>query len=416
MNAPCLRPGDTLTCRVEKLVYGGDGLARADGRVLFIPGTAPGETVTARVTQVRPRYARAEALALADPSPDRLPSPCCRVTDPDTGAPERVPGCVYDHLAYPAEVEAKRQQLESFLSRLPGGGPAQWLPPVPAPSPLRYRNKIVLHASRAPGRRTRLGYRLEPSHRVLDIADCPLALPPLAAALEACRRTALDTLPDGADVTFRHTPHDGPLWWRGRPPAPPALPPYLTEASPAGPLRVPPDGFYQVNPPQGDALVRAVAARFAETCPAQAELVDLYCGVGVFGLACVQAAPARLTGVESGRAAVAAARLNAADRQIPAAFHCLDLGTDRLPPFAAEPRRTTVVVDPPRDGLPPALARALAEGPAAQLLYVSCDPATLARDLALILAAGRYRLERAGLFDLFPRTAHFETLVELRLR
>ena len=189
----------------------------------------------------------------------------------------------------------------------------------------------------------------------------------------------------------------------------------LTEASPAGPLRVPRDGFYQVNPAVGDALVRTVATWFAEA-PDYSDLLDLYCGVGVFGFACMAAGGTRLAGVESGRTAVAAAKLNAATLGVNASFHGHALGQESVPTAAliGDPRRTTAIMDPPRDGLPPDVARALAESGIARLFCISCDPATLSRDLAVLLSAGRYRLVRAQLFDMFPRTAHFETLVELR--
>lgn len=397
-----MTPGDTLTCTVETLAYGGDGLARVEGRVLFIPQTAPGETVTARVTQVKKNFARATLLNVVTPSPDRI-EPCCRI-----------PGCVYDHLAYPAEVQAKQRQLEGFLRRLPHAPQTALLPPLASPSPLHYRNKIVLHLQRdTHGASPRLGYRQEPSHHVLDLPACPLACDAINLALRDLRAASLPGWPDGTRVTFRHTAHDGALWWADAPGGhlPSTL---LTEASPAGPLRVPPDGFYQVNPAVGDALVRTVAAWFTED-PAATEILDLYCGVGVFGLACLSAGGTRLTGVESGHAAVETARHNAQALGLPAIFLCRELGRAPLPlaDLMPSPAATTVIIDPPRDGLPPQLARDLAACRAARLFYVSCDPATLARDLAILLGGGHYLLGRVRLFDMFPRTAHFETAVEL---
>jgi len=404
---------DTLTCTVESLAYGGDGIARVDGRVLFVPETASGETVRVRVTQVKKNFARAEVCEILAASPDRT-APCCRVPDPDTRRACRVPGCVYDHLAYAAEVHAKQRQLENFIRRLPGCAETAFLPPFASPRPLHYRNKLVLHAATRNGG-LRLGYRQEPAHEVLDIPACPLACDEINAALETFRRSAgFRSAEPPYDMTFRHTPHDGTRAWRSNEKPDPAHGGLLTENSPAGPLRVPADGFYQVNPAVGDALVRAVAAWFAES-PASPELLDLYCGVGVFGFACMKAGGTRLTGIESGRAAIAAARTNAAALGLPAAFHCQALGQDRLDwtKLAAAPQRTTGIVDPPRDGLAPDIAHALAASGLGRLFYVSCDPATLARDLKTLLAGG-YRITRARLFDMFPRTAHFETLVELK--
>jgi len=158
---------DALTCTVETLAYGGDGIARADGRVVFIPETVPGETVRVEITQVKKHFARAAVLDRLSRSPQRI-DPCCRVTDPDTHRFCRVPGCVYDHLDYADELQVKQQQLEGFIRRLSNSGDALFLPPFASPQPLHYRNKIVLHAI---GRRgvTRLGYRLGASDEGLGI-------------------------------------------------------------------------------------------------------------------------------------------------------------------------------------------------------------------------------------------------------
>jgi len=405
--------GDIVTATVETLAYGGDGIARIDGRVVFIPETVPGETVRARVTQVKKNFARAGLIELVSPSPQRI-APCCRVGRSRHRRAVRVPGCAYDHLDYAAEVQAKQRQFEGFVRRLRPSADSLFLPPHPSPAPLHYRNKIVLHARRNQDGTTRLGYLQEPSHRVLDLPACPLACGEINAALSALRASPLRrALRDGDRVTLRHTAHDGAVWWLND--ETPRMPcaELLTEASPVGPLRVPRDGFYQVNPAVGNALVRTVAEWFAEDHVAP-ELLDLYCGVGVFGFACMKSGGARLTGIESGRGAIDAARLNAQSLGVPAEFLCRALGQESvdLQALIRSPRLTTAVVDPPRDGLAPDIAQALAASGMPRVFCVSCDPATLARDLAVLLRSG-YHIRRARLFDMFPRTAHFESLVEL---
>jgi len=315
---------------------------------------------------------------------------------------------------YAAELQSKQQQLEGFMRRLPHQPDSAFQAPFASPAPLHYRNKIVLHALRSKGH-LRLGYRQEPAHTVLDIETCPLACDAINDALVSLRgSTFFHSLLNHTDVTLRYTPFDGAVWWpNAGPPAAPCAA-HLTEASPTGPLRVPRDGFYQVNPAVGDELVRTAAAWFAEDACAT-ELLDLYCGVGVFGFACMQAGGTRLTGVESGRTAVAAAQQNARALSIPSEFHCRALGLEsgNLSELIADPRRTTAIVDPPRDGLTPDIALALAASGLRRIFYVACDPATLTRDLAILLRGG-YRIARVRLFDMFPRTAHFETLAELR--
>jgi len=405
-----LTVGDTLTADVHALAYGGDGVARCDGRVLFIPESAPGDRLRVRVTQVKKRYARAIGLDLITPSPQRL-APCCRIIDPDSGELARVPGCCYDHLAYPAEVAAKQQQLEGLLRHLPGVCGLRYEAPFHAPLTLHYRNKITLHAERRPDG-MRVGYRREASRRVLPLTACPLAceaINVLLAKLHA--QDGFRDLHDGDAVVLRHTPHDGACWWRSGHIAPDAPP--LTEASPAGPLQVARDAFFQVNPPVADALVRTVQTWF-QSDRAAPEVVDLYCGVGVFGLAFLQAGGTRLTGIESGRNAVRDAQRNARALGLKAEFRCAALGREavNLAAFIRAPEQTTVLIDPPRDGMVPGLAGALATCQARRIFYISCDPATLARDFAVLLQGG-YRIARVQLFDMFPRTAHFESLVEL---
>lgn len=404
-----IHPGDCLALRIEDVVYRGRGLARHEGQVVFVEGVAPGELVRARVTSCRRRYAEATVAELLEPSPERRP-PCARLA---SGV--QVPGCVYDHLDYAAEVALKERQLRSFL-RDPERETtdAAWLPPLPSPRPLHYRNKIVLHAQRGGRGGPRIGYFGADNRTVVDIPACPLARPEIGAAWAAARPAWRRDLLDGQRLTWRLTAADGVLCWVDGAPAGAQL---LTEESPAGPLLVPRDGFYQVNAEVAEALVRQVRAWFLEAgregCD---ELLDLYCGVGVFALSCATAGARRLHGIESGAAAVAAARLNARRLGSDATFQCADVEA-ALPDAcrAFDARRLVAVADPPRQGMTPAAAAALAAAAPAHIVYVSCDPATLARDLCLLRPRG-YRLRAARLFDMFPRTAHFESAVWLARR
>ena len=283
--------------------------------------------------------------------------------------------------------------------------------PHPSPQHRHYRNKLTLHTSRSEGE-TRLGYREERSHRVLEIPVCPLSCDPINATLRMIRSSGeLNTLPDKASVTIRHTEADGTRWWVNRPPERS----WLTETSVIGPLRVSTDGFFQVNPEVGQALTRTAMEWFAEQ--PTPELLDLYCGVGLFGLACMTRGGARLVGIESGKRAVLAARHNAAALKIPAEFHVRELGKSRLDltHCLKDPSRTTCIIDPPRAGMERNLTQTLAHSGIPRILYISCDPATLQRDLKILMTEGGYRVNRVQLFDMFPRTAHFETIAEVIL-
>ena len=399
----------TVTLKIEKTVYGGDGLGRlGDGRVAFVPGAYAGETVKAEIIDQKKRFVKTRLVSVEEAIPERLA---------ETGP--TVPGMVYADVAYAAEIRFKQDQLENFLWKV--AHTVLPLEVVPAAAPLAYRNKVVYHTERQHGKWV-LGYREEPDHRVVDVAKDPLACPAINAALPAIRSAVFTLLTQGAravrqsakaadNVTIRHTARDGVKWWLGEPPANLEL----CEQTAGLKFAVPADGFYQVNPQMADRLVSAVRDEYLSGIDVAPHVLDLYCGVGVFGLCCAQAAKAsvpdgiRLVGIESGRAAVACAKQNAAALGVSANFFCERVGGSLTRIKAGG--RHTVIVDPPRGGLEPNVAPWLARLPAPRILYVSCDPATLTRDLATLTRT--YDIARVKLFDLFPRTARFETLVTL---
>lgn len=391
----------TSTVYVAKCVYGGDGLGKlGDGRVVFVSGAFAGESVKAEIVEERRHFVRARLVEVVEPSPDR------------TGiGPAPVPGMVYSNLSPAGEERAKEAQLKEALerARFDPGLVARHSPPAEY---LNYRNKVVYHFERGRGRWL-IGYRREPGHEIVDVEADPLARSEINAALPDIRRKVTALLTQGAEavrrsverkanVTVRWTARSGVKWWLGD--APGGL--VLKEVTCGKVFEVPADGFYQVNPSVGEELVKAVVSEFAAN-PTD-ELLDLYCGVGVFGLSC---RPKRLAGIESGRQAVEFAKRNA---------EAQGLGDARF--FAEQVARnmrririggdTTVVVDPPRGGMEPGVAAWLAKSAAPRILSVSCDPATLMRDLRA-LSAG-YEIESVRWFNMFPRTARFETLAVLR--
>lgn len=392
------------TVSIAKNVYGGDGLGRlGDGRVVFVPGAWAGEQVKAEIVEERKRFVRARLVEVVDRSPERR----------DDAVAGAVPGMVYAGLSEAGECAAKEQQLREFFDR--ARIPAPNFPSLPGlPNFLHYRNKVVYHFARQKGAWA-IGYRTEPSHEVVDVTEDPLARPEINAKLPEIRRavtTLLTTGPEAVrrdtaqkgNVTVRWTRKTGVKWWVGD--APKDL--VLKETTCGLDFEVPADGFYQVNPEVGEALVRAVVAEYEKGRATAPDVLDLYCGVGVFGLCC---RPPKLFGVESGRQAVAFATRNAAaQKAAQATFRAEQVGRclKRLPIGP----QTTVIVDPPRGGLEPGVAQGLARSEAARILYVSCDPATLVRDLREITRS--YDVVSVQWFNMFPRTARFETLVVLK--
>ena len=398
----------TSTVYIAKNVYGGDGMGRlGDGRVVFVPGAFAGENVKAEIIEEKRNFVKARLVEIVEPSPERIG----RDGKGDGSAPV-VPGMVYSDLSYRGECEAKRRQLEEFFDR------ARIVHPEIGQSTNRtffnYRNKAVYHFAKQKGKWV-LGYRTEPSHEIVDVTVDPLACPEINAKLPEIRRQVLALLTQGAEVvrksvekegnvTVRWTARSGVQWWIGR-----AKQPVVMKELTCGKVfEVPSDGFYQVNPEVGEELVKAVVAEFKKS-PTE-ELLDLYCGVGVFGLCC---APAKLTGIESGRQAIEFAKKNASSQNYAGArFYAEEVGRNLKRIRITD--RTTVVVDPPRAGMEPNVPKWLAESKAPRIFYVSCDPATLMRDLRTITRS--YDVESVRWFNMFPRTARFETLVVLKRR
>lgn len=380
--------GDTITCTIEKNVYGGDGLARVDGMVVFVQGAFKGDTVEARIVQVKKRFAKAIA-----------------------SYPE-IPGMVYADTSNENEIAFKCEQLEDFLKRIPH--PAVEV--VAGTGFDQYRNKVVYHVDEG-----RIGYRREPEHKVVDVLFDPLARPEINEELELVRSEVMELLRrngdqrrrrdprDGeANVTIRWTRHDGVVWWLGRDCGRQEP---LIETTCGLDFEVAPHGFYQVNPEVDELLVAAVRDAYLEGAARAPDILDLYCGVGVFGIVCAKAAnvPPRLCGVESVKPAIESSKRNASANGVRGNFFCERVGGSLGRIKVTE--RTTVIVDPPRGGLEPNVAPWLAKCGAPRIFYVSCDPATLTRDLEAISQG--YDIRRVRLYNMFPRTARFETFVEL---
>ena len=396
----------TSSVRIVKNVYGGDGLGRlADGRVVFVPGAWAGEQVKAEIVDERRHFVKARLVDVLEPSPERL-------SPPDAS----VPGMVYAGLSFAGECAAKESQLREFLdrARIAAGSFSGF--DAKSAAPLHYRNKVVYHFARQGGKWA-IGYRAEPGHEVVDVPEDPLARPEINARLPEVRRAVTTLLTTGPEsvrrdtaqkgrVTVRWTERSGARWWVGDPPE--GL--VLAERTCGLAFDVPADGFYQVNPEVGEQLAQSVVAAYRDGADAAPEVLDLYCGVGVLGLCC---RPPRLVGMESGRQAVAFARRNAeAQKAGQAEFFDGRVGRSlrRLRASSA----TTVIVDPPRGGLEPGVAAWLADGQAPRVIYASCDPATLVRDLRELSRS--YSVASVSWINMFPRTARFETVVSLRRR
>lgn len=392
-------------------------MARQDGKVCFLPGVLPGEVVEAEITKDRGNFLEARAVRLQKESPSRI-SPACPLAllvsshsrKPHTACTAACPGCCYQHVAYAGELRIKQEQLCALLEHHVPGSASLCAEPVAAPEPLGYRNKMALHAARD-GHDTRLGYFMEDNTTIVDIPACPLAMTPLNECLSERRANAsfLHGLRDGMTVTFRWTARDGAVWWRGRAAENDV---WLVEDSPVGPLSVPRNSFYQTNPAVARLLVEEVSQLLAATRPER--LIDLYCGVGVFALAAARQGVPKVVGLDVDGPALKAAEYNGRTlgcpgiEWVPGSAHKTSLA--KLAGNSGP--ATTVIVDPPRTGLGRPMVRELSALAPDRIVYVSCAADTMVRDVAWLRESG-YALRRARLFDMFPRTPHFESLTEL---
>jgi len=395
--------GDRFTLTIGDVAYGGRGVGRYEGRVVFVDGALPGESAEVEVARLARNFAEARLLGVAVPSPDRI-EPACPLSG-------RCPGCRYQHVSEAAELRIKQAQLKSLFQRLGGLDPSLCAEPVGSPLALGYRNKIVLHAWRESGRLA-LGYFGEDNTTVLDVEACPLASPGINRRLADLRADAvfLASLQTHNKVTLRETASDGVVHWVG--PAPEGGRPWLTERTPLGELFVPRGGFFQVNPPVAGLVVEAVSGHLRAASPRA--VIDAYGGVGVFAFAAARNGVERVFAVDADGPATEAGVENARR-----------LGLGNVEFFAGQaawgtarrlracdPGQTLVIVDPPRAGLERAMLAALIRVPPAGIVYVSCAADTLARDLAHLGAAG-YRIVETRLFNMFPRTAFFESVTRL---
>ena len=430
--------GQQVEVTIEDVAQGGSCVARPAGLpVMFVRHALPGERVVARVTEVTSKFARADAVEVLESSPDRVDAPCPHARPGGCG------GCDWQHASLPAQRALKAAVITQQLKRLAGidrevtveplPGPALDDPAAvgPAPAGLGWRTRVQF----AVDRDGVAGLRGHRSHAVIDVGDCliahqairDLAIP----AADWSGATAVEVVVGGADSTenFAVTVVEGgekqkvkgrgPRNGGGRLTRPRRTlvegRPYLAERAAGRLWQVGADGFWQVHPAAADtlsaAVVEALAPRPGDT------VLDLYCGAGLFAgaVAPLVGPEGAVTGIESDAAAVKNARQNLSD--------CPQATVTRADVAQAAvagdlPLARLVIADPPRAGLARELVTYLigdsvaGDTPAERFAYVSCDPATLARDLAL-LTGGGWRLERLRAFDAFPMTHHVECVATL---
>jgi tRNA/tmRNA/rRNA uracil-C5-methylase (TrmA/RlmC/RlmD family) len=404
--------GTEFEVTVGPVAHGGHCVARHEGRVVFVRHSLPGERVVVRVTEDRhPGFCRADAVEILEASPDRVERPC-----PYSG-PGLCGGCDWQHVAPDAQRQLKADVVREQLARLAGLDDVDLTVEELPGGPLRWRSRARFAVDRSGA----AGLRRHRSHDVVVLDDCPITVEPAAHAVLHQRwpgAGAVDVSVDstGAVTTTRLDRRGHPTSSRVVRPGGdlPEEPSARAERHAGGrDWEVEGTGFWQVHPAAADALVAAVTG-FADVRAGETVL-DLYAGAGLFGGALAPAAGpgGRVVCVESDEAACAAADANLADLPQAEVWQG-DVDAEGLGELLDElgTAPDVVVLDPPRAGAGPAVSRLLAGTGARAVVYVACDPAALARDVAAF-AEGGYRLAAVRGFDAFPMTGHVECVALL---
>jgi len=359
----------TVDLKITDVAFGGKGVARENGKAVFIPFTIERELVSAKITREKKQFAEAEVVDLRQRSRYRIDPPC-----PYFG---RCGGCAYQHIDYAHQLEIKTRQVRDVLKRIGKLDDVPMRPIIPSPLPYAYRNRVTVHAANGV-----IGYFQRDSNRLIDVEHCSIAMEEVNREL--------------ADLRSHDVP-DGHYTLRAR----------------SGP-RV----FSQTN----DGVANALRDLIVQLMPSNQELlVDAFCGAGFFAKALVGKFQ-RIVGIDWDRFAIAAAKEDATEKEtyiagdieeeLVGAVH--RTARERLGSIAAtlNPDKTALLVDPPAVGLSARLRKTIVDLAPATLIYVSCNPATLARDLAELHS--RFKIESVTPLDMFPQTAEIEVVAQLQ--
>jgi tRNA/tmRNA/rRNA uracil-C5-methylase (TrmA/RlmC/RlmD family) len=366
--------------KIEDIAFGGKGVARENGKAVFVPFTIDDELVSAQIIREKKQFNEAEVVDFRETSPYRVKPRC-----PYFG---RCGGCAYQHIAYEHQLAIKWRQVQNILQRIGKIKEVPMRPIIPSPISYAYRNRITVHAQGGV-----IGFFQRDSHRLLDIEGCPIAMDEVNRALARLRASRI---------------HDGHYSLRAE----------------SGP-RV----FSQTN----EAVANTMRDLIPQLIPSNQELlIDAYCGAGFFAKALLDKFE-RIVGIDRDKFAIAAARANASPKEsyiagevdeelegvlkmngVEAAVSAAHSPELRVRTRATTPQKTTLIVDPPGPGLTEGIRKSIATVAPASFIYVSCNPSTLARDLAELQQS--FVLESVTPIDMFPQTAEIEVVAQLRPR
>ncbi len=388
---------EILEVEIERILPGGAGLAHAGGRTVLVGLAAPGDRLRVRVERVKGTTVFASIKEIIAPSPVRIEPPC-----PYFG---RCGGCDFQQLNYSEQLKAKVEILRDCLRRIARVDYSREIPIHASPLEWRYRSRAQWQRDSV---RNRLGYFERGTHNVCDVAECPVLVPSLQDALSQLReQMRKGSLPEEA-TQFQGVAGDNEVA---------LMPPLAEDSAEEASITVGEftysfraDGFFQIN---RSLLEELISSALRDTGGETA--IDLYCGAGLFTLPLARRFR-QVTGVEAVEAAARYAGLNLEATGLTNASAVCATVSDWLKENAKKLAPVDLVLlDPPRAGAEPGAIRDILALNPSRIVYVSCDPATLARDLKELLAA-EYSLDSIAVFDMFPQTHHVETVTHLSRR
>lgn len=428
--------GQRIELDLERLAHDGRGIGRWQGRIVFVDGGLPGERVQARVLKARSKLIETRLDKLLVASPERQTPRCAHI--------DLCGGCSLQHMPEATQLQVKQQALAQQLQHFAGLEPERWMPALVGPTyGYRQRTRLAMRWDKRLGL-LEVGYRQRSSSDLVEVQECPVLVPALEALVQDLvpllksldGRAGLghvELIGDAAPVLLvRHMQalseadlqalkvladqHGGSCWLQPGEPStlhgPIGSDPGLNQELPAYHLpdqglrfEFMPGDFIQVNARINQMMVNQ-ALKWLAIQPGE-QVLDLFCGVGNFALPLAHAG-AQVTAVEGSVEMVQRAQKNAQNNQLESLhFSSADLSKLQDANWLTQPC-DAALLDPPRDGAEQ-LVQQLADKAVGRILYVSCNPATLARDAGLLAARG-YRLVQAGIMDMFPQTAHVEAM------
>jgi 23S rRNA (uracil1939-C5)-methyltransferase len=441
-----LQQGQVVELEITDLNTDGDGVGRHEGRVVFVPNTVTGDRLTAKIVQSKAKFAKGKVEKLLESSSHRL-RPSCIVAD-------KCGGCQWQHIEIDYQRSAKQQQVIQAFQRIGGFADVEIKPILHADNALNYRNKSTYPLGRSSTGQVQAGYYRQGSHKLINLNQCPVQDERLHPLL---REVKQDIQEQGWSI-YNETTHQGKLRhlslrigqntgeilltlittdrnlagieeqaqrWLDKYPGLVGVcvninrdrtnailgkttqtilgKPYLRELFAGVELHIAADTFFQVNTSAAELLFQAITQQLNLT--GTETIIDAYCGIGTFSLPLAQRVK-QVVGIELNPISIKQAQSNAVLNQIDNAIFQLGKVQDCLPEIEFTP--DLLLLDPPRKGCEPQVIETILKLKPSRIAYISCKPATLARDIQLLCASGAYQLIQVQPADFFPQTTHVE--------